>query len=85
MYFLYFRIYRSNNKIIKEPFEFACNNEEINSVSLDVPENKQIQNPVVKAIDGCRRTTFNLNLYTLHIRLVAKSKDTLKFLKKYWH
>ena len=46
---------------MKEIFEFACNNEEINSVSLDVPENKQIQNAIVKAIDDCRRITFNLN------------------------
>ena len=66
---------RSNNKIMKEIFEFACNNEEINSVSLDVPENKQIQNAIVKAIDGCLRTTFNLNS-ALYIRLIAKNKDT---------
>ena len=75
---------RSNNKIMKEIFAFACNNEEINSVSLDVPENKQMQNAIVKAIDGCRRTTFNLNS-ALFICLVAKNKDTLKFLEKYWN
>ena len=46
---------------MKEILEFACNNEEINSVPLEVPENKQIQNAIVKAIDGCCQTTFNLN------------------------
>ena len=75
---------RSNNKIVKEIFEFACNNEEINSVFMDVPENKQIQHAIVKTIDGCRRTTFNLNS-ALHIRLIAKNKDTLTFLEKYWN
>ena len=69
---------------MKEIFEFACNNEEINSASLDVPENKQIQNAIVKAIDGCRHITFNRNS-ALYIRLVAKNKDTLKFLEKYWN
>ena len=74
----------SNNKIMKEIFEFVCNNEEINSVSMDVPENKQIQSAIIKAIGGSRRTTFNLNP-ALYIRLVAKNKDTLKFLEKYWN
>ena len=67
---------------MKEIFEFACNNEEINSVPLEVPENKQIQNAIVKAIDGCCQTTFNLNS-ALHTRLVAKNKDTFKYLEKY--
>ena len=75
---------RSNNKIMKEIFDFACNNEGINSVSLDVPENKEIKNAIVKAIDDCRRTTFNLNS-ALYIRLVTKNKDTLKFLEKCWN
>ena len=39
---------------MKEIFEYACNNEENNSVSLDVLENKQVQNAIFKAIDDCR-------------------------------
>ena len=71
----------SNNKIIKEIFEFAFNNDEINSVSLNVPENKQIQNTIVKTIDGYRRTAFNLNS-ALRMRLVSKNKDNFKVLRK---
>ena len=52
---------------MKEIFKCACNNEEINSVSLKAPENKQIQNAAAKAI------TFNLKS-ALHMRLVAKNK-----------
>ena len=71
----------SNNKIIKEIFEFAFNNDEINSVSLNVPENKHIQNAIVKTIYGYRRTAFNLNS-ALHMRLVSKNKDNFKVLRK---
>ena len=52
---------RINKKTMEEILEFACNDEEINPVFLDVPENRQVQNAIVKAVDGCRRTTFNLN------------------------
>ena len=58
---------------MKEIFEFACNIEGISFVFLDEPENKQTQNAIVKAIDDCRRTIFNVNS-ALHIRLVAKNK-----------
>ena len=69
----------SNNKIIKEIFEFAFNNDEINSVSLNVPENKHIQNAIVKT--GYRRTAFNLNS-ALHMRLVSMNKDNFNVLRK---
>ena len=61
----------SNNKIMKEIFEYACNNEENNSVSLDVLENKQVQNAIFKAIDDCRHSALNLNS-AFHICLAGE-------------
>ena len=70
-------------KVIKDVLKYATSNTEIESLSVEIPENIKMPNIIAKAIEDSRQCALSKGrLY--HIRLVAKSKDSLLFLEKYF-
>ena len=70
-------------KVIKDVLDYAISNTGIESLSVEIPENIKMPNVITKAIEDYRQCALNKgNL--CHIRLVAKSKDSLLFVEKYY-
>ena len=70
-------------KVIKDVLEYATSNAEIESLSVKIPENIKLPNIITKAIEDYRQCALSKGHF-YHIRLVAKSKDSLLFLEKYF-
>ena len=70
-------------KVIKDVLEYAASNTEIESLSVEIPENIKIPNIITKAIEDYRQCALSKG-HLYHIRLVAKSKDNLLFFEKYF-
>ena len=70
-------------KVIKDVLDYAISNTGIESLSVEIPENIKIPNVITKAIEDYRQCALSKG-HLYHIRLVAKSKDSLLFLEKYF-
>ena len=68
--------------MIKDVLEYAISNTGIESLSVEIPENIKIPNVITKAIEDYRQCSLSKG-HLYHIRLVAKSKESSIFLKKY--
>ena len=70
-------------KVIKDVLDYAISSTGIESLSVEIPAYINMPNAITKAIDDYRQCALNKSrLY--HIRLVAKNKDSLLFLGKYF-
>ena len=69
--------------MIKDVLDYAVSNTGIESLSVEIPENVKMPNVITKAIEDYRQCALNKD-HIYHIRLVAKSKDSLLFLEKYF-
>ena len=69
-------------KVIKDFLDYAISNTGIESLSVEIPENIKIPNVITKAIEDYRQCALSKG-HLYHIRLVARSKNSLLFLEKY--
>ena len=69
-------------KVIKDVLDYAISNTGIESLSVEIPENIKIPNVITKAIEDYRQCALSKG-HLYHIRLVARSKNSLLFLEKY--
>ena len=69
-------------KVIKDVLDYAISNSGIESLSVEIPENIKIPNVITKAIEDYRQCALSKG-HLYHIRLVARSKNSLLFLEKY--
>ena len=70
-------------KVIKDVPDYAISNTGIESLSVEIPENIKMPKAITKAIDDSHQCGINKG-HLYHIWLVAKSKDSLLFLEKYF-
>ena len=69
--------------MIKDVLECAISNTGIESLSVEIPENIKILNVITKTIEDHRQCSLSKG-HLYHIRLVAKSKESLLILEKYF-
>ena len=70
-------------KLIKDAFDCAISNTGIESLSVEIPGNIEMPNVITKTIEDYRQCALTKG-HLYHIRLVAKSKDSLLFLERYF-
>ena len=79
-----FRVIRNHlGKAIRDVLDYAVSNTGTELLSVKIPENIKMPNVITKAIVKYRQCALSIG-HLYHIRLVAKSKESLLFLEKYF-
>ena len=71
-------------KVIKDVLDYAISNTGVGSLSVKILDNIKMPNAVTKAIEDYCQCALNKGHF-YHIPLVAKSKDSILFLEKYFN